>query len=281
MLNQELIARVWHRPATWFRGVLDLPNDSVHKTLIVALAVSLVCSVVVTSTVVLLKPLQQSDVSREKKRNILEVIGMLEDDKNMDVLFHGIETKLVDLASGDYVQVENIDPNSYDPIKATAIPELSSPVPPERDVANIGSREKYAAVYVVKRDDTMDYLILPVRGLGMYSTLHGLLALEADANTIFGFSVYQHAETPGLGGKVDDPKWRALWKGKAIYDESDALRIQVIKGSVDVYKPDAKYEVDGLTGATNTSRGVNNILRYWLGDDGYGPYLKKLRSARG
>ncbi len=273
--------QVRHGPAAWLQTLREMPNDSVQKTLIVALAVSLVCSVVVTSTVVLLKPLQQSDIAQEKQRNILEVIGMLEDDKNMDTLFRGIEAKLVDLATGDYVRVNNIDPNTYDAVKAAANPELSIPVPPDRDIANIGSREKYATVYLVRHDNRMKYLILPVRGLGMYSTLYGLLALEEDANTIFGFSIYQHAETPGLGGKVDDPKWRALWKGKAIYDESGALRIQVIKGSVDANKPGATYEVDGLTGATMTSRGVNNMLRYWLGDHGYGPFLKKIRPARG
>jgi Na+-transporting NADH:ubiquinone oxidoreductase subunit C len=270
-----------HGPAAWLQALREMPNDSVQKTLIVAVAVSLVCSVVVTSTVVLLKPIQQGDIAVEKQKNILEVLGMLEEDKSMDTLFRGIEAELVDLATGDYVRVDNIDPNTYDAVKAAADPELSIPVPPDRDVANIGAREKYATVYLLRHDNKMKYLILPVRGLGMYSTLYGMLALEADANTVFGFSIYQHAETPGLGGKVDDPNWRALWTGKAIYDESGVLRIQVIKGSVDANKPGARYEVDGLTGATMTSRGVNNMLRYWLGDDGYGPFLKKLRSARG
>lgn len=270
-----------HGTASWFRALRELPNDSVQKTVIVALAVALVCSVVVTTTVVLLKPLQQGDIAQERQRNILEVLGMPPEDKSMDAQFRGIEARLVDLATGDYVRVDDIDPGTYDAVKAAANAELSIPVPPDRDVASIGSREKIAAIYLVRRDNKLKYLILPVRGLGMYSTLYGLLALEADANTIFGFSVYQHAETPGLGGKVDDPKWRALWKGKAIFDETGTLRIQVVKGSVDANKPGAMHEVDGLTGATITSRGVNNMLRYWLGADGYGPFLKKLISARG
>ncbi len=262
-----------------WRAVLALPNNSTLKTMLVALAVCLVCSVVVSAAAVLLKPLQDDNRSLDRKRNILEVAGLYQAGQDVNLLFGQVEPKMVELASGEFVDDGVIDPAAYDPLRAARDPAQSTEVRPDRDFANIGRRERYATVYLVRRDDRLQHLILPVRGLGLYSTLYGFLALEADATTVFGFSVYEHGETPGLGGEVDNPKWRAQWRGKAVYDENGALRIEVIKGAVADDSPSARHQVDGLSGATLTSRGVSNMLRFWLGDDGFGPLLNKLRST--
>ena len=275
--NQKASVR---KSLDWVARLRAMPNDSTAKTLIVAIAVCLICSVIVSSVVVLLRPTQEANKALDQKEHILEVVGLLNKDTDVDQQFKQVEKKVVDLATGDYVGIDRIDPATYDQHKAPGDPMQSTRIPPERDVANIGWREKYSLVYLVKQNGRTKYVIIPVRGLGLYSTLHGFLALEADAITIHGFSVYEHEETPGLGGEVDSPKWRAQWKSKVIYDENGDLQLRVIKGSVDASKPDARYQVDGLTGATLTSRGVHNMLRYWLGDDGFGPFLKKINSAR-
>jgi Na+-transporting NADH:ubiquinone oxidoreductase subunit C len=117
-----------------------------------------------------------------------------------------------------------------------------------------------------------------VRGAGLWSTLHGFLALENDLNTVAGLGFFEHGETPGLGGEVDNPNWKALWPGKKVYDEGDA-KIQLIKGSVDANTAEAEHKVDGLSGATLTSRGVTNLLQFWMGENGYKPFLSNLQSG--
>ena len=64
------------------------------------------------------------------------------------------------------------------------------------------------------RDDAgaLDLVVLPVHGLGLWSILYGFVALDADLETIRGLTYYEHKETPGLGGEVDNPRWKSLWK---------------------------------------------------------------------
>ncbi|MGB0764601.1 MAG: NADH:ubiquinone reductase (Na(+)-transporting) subunit C, partial [Luminiphilus sp.] len=113
---------------------------------------------------------------------------------------------------------------------------------------------------------------------GLWSTLYGFVALESDGNTIAGLGFYEHKETPGLGGEVDNPRWKNLWKGKQVYRDG-AVAISVVKGSVDQGSDAANWQVDGLSGATLTSRGVSNLVQYWLGEDGFEPYLRNLREG--
>lgn len=255
---------------------LALPNDSTLKTLVVAVALCLVCSVLVSTAAVTLKPLQATNRDLDKKKNILEVTQLLQPGKSIDDLFKQIEPKVVDLATGEYV--ESIDPTQYDQRKAAKDPGQNVAIPPDRDVAQIRQRAKYATVYLLKEDDQTKLYILPIHGYGLWSTLYGFLVLEADANTVFGLQYYEHFETPGLGGEVDNPKWRKLWHGKLVYDKTGAQKIQLVKGRVGPDDPQARFHVDGLAGATLTANGVTNMLRYWLGEDGFAPYLKRFHS---
>ncbi|MFP5414831.1 MAG: NADH:ubiquinone reductase (Na(+)-transporting) subunit C, partial [Gammaproteobacteria bacterium] len=149
-----------------------------------------------------------------------------------------------------------------------------------QDIAKIQRRVKYAQVYVVAGPDGgIDKVILPVKGYGLWSTLHGFIALERDLNTVAGIGFYEHAETPGLGGEVDNPVWKASWHGKQLYDADGKVALKVIKGRADNSKPEAAYQIDGLSGATLTSRGVQNLIHYWLGDQGFAPFLANLRAG--
>ena len=133
-------------------------------------------------------------------------------------------------------------------------------------------------VYLIEKDGKYDKVILPVRGYGLWSTLYGFLALENDFNTVAGLGFYDHGETPGLGGEVDNPKWKAIWPGKEIYSDGD-VAIELVKGNVDSSTPNAENKVDALSGATLTSRGVSNLLRFWMGELGYKSFLSNLRSG--
>ena len=135
-------------------------------------------------------------------------------------------------------------------------------------------------VYLLKKDGKLQRLILPIYGKGLWSTMYGLIALDSDFNTIESFGFYEHAETPGLGGEVDNPTWKAGWVGKKAFDNGGPPVIRVIKGKVNTKAPGASHEVDGISGATLTCNGVTNTVDFWLGPNGFGPYLDKLKGGK-
>jgi Na+-transporting NADH:ubiquinone oxidoreductase subunit C len=276
---------------------LDLPNDSFKKTVAVALALCLVGAVVVSGSAVILRPLQDWNKSKDEKVNILEVAELYQKGTDVEAAFKNVEPRIVDLATGEYVK--DVDPATYDQWKAAKDPAQSETIPAEKDIASIKRKPKYAKVYLVKEGDKLKSVILPVNGYGLWSTMYGFMALEADGETVVGMNLYDQAETPGLGGEVVNPKWKALWKGKKVYNfsgkevhesnlsekgqtiEIGEVALGLVKGSVDPSKPGSEYQVDALAGATLTSRGVSNLVQYWMSKEGYGLYLAKLRSARG
>ena len=236
-------------PAGW-GNFLNLPNDSTAKTIIVALLLCLVCSIIVSTAAVALKPIQLKNKALDKKRIILQVAGLYKEGASIDELFQQAEAKVVDLATGEYV--DDMSASDYDQRQAAKDPARNVLIDPEQDIAHIKQRAKYATVYLVKEQDQTKYFILPVHGYGLWSTLYGFLVLEADANTIVGLQFYEHAETPGLGGEVDNPNWRAKWAGKLVYNAKGLPAIEVIRGIVDSNRPEATHQVDGLADRKST-----------------------------
>ncbi len=261
----------------WLTTFRNMPNDSTRKTLIVALALCLVCSILVSTAAVKLQPLQQRNQELDRKKIILEVAGLLKPGVSIDELFKQVEPKVVDLSTGEYVDA--MDPNQYDQRQAAKDPEMSVKIPPDRDIAQIRKRAKYAVVYLVKEEGQTKLILLPVHGYGLWSTMYAYVALERDANTIFGLRFYEQGETAGLGAEIDNPRWRNNWTGKVVYGEAEKPQIRVIKGAVAPGDPEAKFKIDGLAGATLTANGVTNLIHYWLGPEGFGTYLKKFRPA--
>ena len=261
----------------WLATFCNMPNDSTRKTLIVALALCLVCSILVSTAAVKLQPLQQRNQELDRKKIILEVAGLLKPGVSIDELFKQVEPKVVDLSTGEYV--DTMDPNQYDQRQAAKDPEMSVKIPPDRDIAQIRRRAKYAVVYLVKEEGQTKLILLPVHGYGLWSTMYAYIALERDANTIFGLRFYEQGETAGLGAEIDNPRWRNNWTGKVVYGEAEKPQIRVIKGAVAPGDPEAKFKIDGLAGATLTANGVTNLIHYWLGPEGFGTYLKKFRPA--
>lgn len=256
--------------------VLALSNDSLEKTIAVALSLCFVCAILVSFAAVALRPLQIDNKAKDMKKNILDVAGLL--DENTDIMqafSDQIEEKLVDIQTGDYI--EDLDPSSYDQRKAAKNPEQNIILSADEDIASIKTKAKIAKVYLVKKGSEIESIILPVHGYGLWSTMYGFLALEADGQTVKSINFYDQAETPGLGGEVVNPNWRALWKGKKVYTESGEVALGLIKGVVDPSKPGSEHNVDGLAGATLTSLGVSNLIKYWMSADGFANYLDKIR----
>lgn len=252
-------------------------NDGIKKTLIVALSLCIVCSVIVSTAAVVLKPAQQANQALDRKRNILAAAGMLEDNVSVEEQFARMTTRVVDMRTGKFT--DDIDPASYDQRGAAKDPAASDALSTEEDIAKIFRREHYAVVYLAENaQGGVEKIILPIRGYGLWGTLYGYLALEGDASTVAGIGFYEHKETPGLGGEVDNPRWKDLWHGKQAYEDGE-LAISVIKGTVDPQSARASYQVDGMAGATLTTRGVSNLVQFWLGDNGFAPFLNNLKSG--
>jgi Na+-transporting NADH:ubiquinone oxidoreductase subunit C len=252
-------------------------NDSIKKTLMVAFSLCIVCSVIVSTAAVVLKPAQQANQALDRKRNILAAAGMLDESVSIDEQFAQMTTRVVDLRTGKFT--DEVNPEKYDQRKAAKDSSQSDALAPGEDIAKIFRREHYAVVYLAEgAQGEVERIILPIKGYGLWGQLYGFIALEGDGSTVAGIGFYEHKETPGLGGEVDNPRWKALWPGKQVYNDGE-LEIEVVKGVVDPSGPRAEYQVDGMAGATLTTRGVSNLVQFWLGDNGFAPFLNNLKSG--
>lgn len=252
---------------------LALPPDSVPKTIFVAVSLCLVASMVVSATAVALRPMQAVNKLKDKQVNILQVAGVYEPGVDIAEAFKAFEPRVLELASGEFT--DEFDAASFDDRAAADDPELS--VALDDDPAGIGRKSRYVTVYLLRDEGgDLDKVILPVHGYGLWSTLYGFMALEANGNDIYGLQFYQHAETPGLGAEVDNPRWKDLWRGKRLADDSGELQITVAKTAPPA---GADYHIDALSGATLTSRGVDNLVKFWMGDAGYALFLENLKSG--
>lgn len=257
-------------------GFFHLSNDNMVKTIGVATLLCLLCSIIVSGAATLLKPTQVANALLDKKSNILAVSGIDLSGKSIQEAFKQIDAKVIDMASGDFTDAVNAE--TFDQRKASKDPEYRVDLSKDEDIAQIGGRSKYANVYLVKNGESVSKIILPIKGYGLWSTLYGFIALEADANTISGITFYDHKETPGLGGEIENKKWQASWEGKKLGNTDGKPSIQLIKGTVSDSTPQSQYKIDGLAGATLTSNGVTNLVQFWMGENGFGPYLEKVRA---
>ena len=261
-------------------------KDSIRNIISVSLMVCLVCSIVVAGAAVALKPQRLANKDLDRNKNILEAAGLYAKDSssaslNISELFENFEIRLVDLEEkrllSDLEASDlGFDPAKYDQRKSAKDPGLSRALSKKEDIASISRRARYSVVYILRYEGVLDKVVIPIHGYGLWSTLYGFLALESDLRTISGITFYEHGETAGLGGEVDNPAWKSQWQGKILY-EAGEVRLEVLKGAVNPASADAKYQVDGLSGATLTSRGVNNLISYWMGEDGFGPVLQDIR----
>jgi len=277
---------------------MPLNKDSYANTFLVATVLCLVCAFLVSSAAVVLKPIQAANVQLDRKKNILSVTGFTQADIDeaggVNELFaKRFDTKIIDLRTGEEAveeckaamekakdtTIEDIK-GSYDQLWASKQKKeeigLSIPLDKQEDVCGIKRRENFSSLYILKSEDgnKIERYVLPVRGNGLWSLMQGYLAIEPDFQTVAGLTFYQQAETPGLGGEVMNPQWKKKWSGKKIYD-GDTVALKVTKGD----QSGNEYGVDALSGATITSNGVTNMLEFWMGPKGFGPYIEKQKSG--
>ncbi|WP_226626785.1 Na(+)-translocating NADH-quinone reductase subunit C [Alloyangia pacifica] len=256
------------------RRFLDMPPDSTVKTVTVAVVLCLVASMIVSAAAVSLRPVQENNRLRDKQRNVLEVAGVYEPGMNIAEAFSDFEPHVLELATGEFTDQYEID--TFEELATSGDPALVRAL--DEDPAGLGGTQQIFQMVYILRDDAgaIDKVVLPIEGYGLWSTLYGFIALEENGNDIYGLQFYQQGETPGLGAEVDNPRWKALWNGKKLRDEDGTLQITVAK-----QPPPAgqDYYIDALAGATLTSRGVDNLVRFWMGEQGYGPFLERLKAG--
>jgi Na+-transporting NADH:ubiquinone oxidoreductase subunit C len=245
-----------------------------------------VSAIIVSGSAVALKPLRLANKALDRNKNILIAAGLFEKDvtdvAKIDELFGEFEVRLVDLVGDKLLTSEEaaalgIDPVSFDQRRASKNSSMSDALSNKEDIASISRRAQYSVAYLLKKGDEIERIVLPIHGYGLWSTLYGFIALEKDFNTVSGITFYEHQETAGLGGEVDNVQWKASWVGKRIYANDGSVALRVIKGSVIPTSNSAMHQIDGLSGASLTSRGVQNLIAFWLGDDGFGPALNNLK----
>ncbi len=260
-------------------------RDSLSNTLVVSIVLCVVCSLAVSAAAVALRPYQEANEVVDRQRNILDASGLAQGEfglpaseltvAQINELYERVEERLVDLQTGQYVT--DMDVATYNPQAAAKDAELSVPTNDPQYTIGRNRRERIARVFLVMNPKTggISQVVLPVYGRGLWSTLYGYLAIRRDLETVQGLTFYEHGETPGLGGEVDNPRWKAQWTGVKLYDDQGQQALGVARGPAPA---DSQYLVDGLSGATITSNGVTHLVRYWVGPDGYQTYLQQLKA---
>tara|TARA_B100001027_G_scaffold65938_1_gene44804 strand:- start:202 stop:969 length:768 start_codon:yes stop_codon:yes gene_type:complete len=249
-------------------------KDSALNIAFVGIGLCLLCSAIISLIAIQLRSVQNENVVKDMQKKIVSSAGLQLEYGSVENAMMNIKTIVVDLDQGKIV---DINPNSYELSKELREEGKYKFLSAENDIASIKKREKYSKVFIEYKDDKINTLILPVRGYGLWGILYGYLAIKSDFNTVAGLEFYEHKETPGLGAEIDNPKWKALWKGKKIYQENGEVSLKVIKGNVLASSDNINYEVDGLSGATLTCNGVTNLIAYWMGSDGFLNFINNLR----
>ncbi len=255
-----------------------MAEESPYKPFYSVLVLAFFCSLLVAGAAVGLRPLQEENKLQDRKKNILQAANLWQEDASIEELFADIETRVVELDTGRFVEEGKISPPEYDQSRAAMNADMGESIPDADDLAGLSRREKYSLVYLVRENGDIRQVVLPVRGQGLWSTMYAYIALQDDFKTVSGISFYEHGETPGLGGEIENDSWQARWQGKEVYDESYQEVLTVGKAPDD--KPE-KHQIDGISGATLTTDGVDSMVDFWFGGNGFKPFLTRLQESGG
>ena len=227
-------------------------------TIIFTMLITMVLAFVLSSVYSSLEEQTERNVQADIKKNILSSLGFVPTEdmpwttENVETIFTSSITSFVIDKNGDIV--DGMIPEDIDP-------KVDKNVFP---------------LYKKMTDGKVDGFAIPISGKGLWGTMYGYFAIEPDGATAKGITFYKHVETPGLGAEVDKPWFQQNYKGKKFVDDKGVLiGIQTVKGKVDESSEKAYHQVDGISGATITSRGLNKFLLKDL--KAYSPYLERIR----
>lgn len=224
--------------------------SSRQRTFLFALIMCVSASFLLTFAATTLRPIQERNALVDRQKNVLKVLGLLDEEKKYSA------DELLNLYSS---KVKNAWVNEMGKITYT---QTDDGHPLFLAIDN-GQLEAYA---------------MPVEGPGLWSVLHGYFAIQGDGKTVKGITFYEHGETPGLGGEAEKPWFQNNFIGKSIVNESGQfVSIGIVKGKVEDKISSAKQEnyVDGISGATVTTKGIETFLKDDL--EKYEAFSKRLR----
>ncbi len=223
-----------------------------RKSIVFAGIVCIVCSILLSIAASSLKPLQDYNVSIDQKKNILKALGYIKD-------FSMLGKHVGDLYNKNIKEV---------------IIDLNGNVLKDKNMADALANSKLLYLYETKDRSA---LAIPVEGMGLWSLLQGYLALESDGHSIKGITFYEQKETPGLGAEIAKDWFTKNFKGKSLINsQGQWTSVTVAKGKAsDLSGVESSNKVDGIGGATMTSRGVTDLLH--KGMEAYKPYLRRMR----
>jgi Na+-transporting NADH:ubiquinone oxidoreductase subunit C len=222
-------------------------------------ALTIVCGGLLALASEGLKDRQQANIELEQKQNILSCVIALKEGDDINQLYK-------------------------DKVRAFVMDAKGQPIPgvSPKDINVEAEYKKPAAdrrlpVYEFRNDqDTakLEYVVFPVFGRGLWDNIWGFVALKSDFNTIQGIRFQHKAETPGLGARIAESEIQDRFKDKQIYDGDKLVSVTMMKGEGNDYSQDV-HKVDGMSGATLTGKGVNNMLKDYLSS--YENYIKKVK----
>ncbi|MFC0180510.1 Na(+)-translocating NADH-quinone reductase subunit C [Thorsellia kenyensis] len=247
-----------------------------------AFIICLICSVIVSTAAIVLSDKQAENRAIDRQRSILVVARLIGETERVtgnqinELYSTFVVPRLVNLKTGQFTDEMSID--NFDSLALANNPNQSMAVEPSQDIAGLGRIENLSLVYIVKdKSGQLDKIILPMRGPGLWGQIYGFLAVDGNLNEASNIIFYKHAETPGLGGEIDNILWRQQWNGVMLFNEQGDVVVEVVKQR-DPNSAVANQQIQGLAGATLTSQGVNNFVRFWLGEAAFGPFINQLRT---
>ncbi len=225
-----------------------------------ATILTVVCGVLLAVASEGLKPRQQANIELEQKRSILSTVFTLEKGADVAGIYEKRVKSYVVKADGSVVEGKKAE-------DIAIVDEYKKPVD-----------QRLLPVYEIASEtdpSKAEFYVLPVYGYGLWNNIWGFVSLKEDLNTINGVR-YEHAgETPGLGARIATEEVQQRYVGKQIFDNAKIVSVQMMKGEGNDFS-DNPHKVDGMSGATITAKGLNNMLLDYL--KGYENFLKSKRN---
>jgi Na+-transporting NADH:ubiquinone oxidoreductase subunit C len=219
------------------------------------------CGAILAFASISLKDKQDANIALEQKGNILSTVTTLEESANIEALYaKRIRGFVIDYNGNE---IPNLEPSKV----AVASEYKKKP------------EERVLPVYeFVSEEDSskVEAVVLPVFGYGLWNNIWGFVALESDFNTLRGVKFAHAGETPGLGARIESEEIQERYKGKKVFENDVLMSIIMMKGEGNNYSDD-HHKVDGMSGATLTAKGVNNMMKDYFGC--YSKYLNKKKTA--